>query len=395
MTHDDATRRLDWLLDPVTPEVFFQEYFERKPLLLQGRGADRYRDVLSFEALDTVLTTRDLKHPDVLAVDAAKQLTEQDFTFEGGFIDVLRISQLYADGATLIFNQLERQWPALAGFCRDLEAALSTDVQANVYLTPKKSQGFRPHYDSHDVFVLQVEGRKHWLVYDTPMVLPLRRQDFDPEAFKPGEVTQEFILEPGDMFYLPRGVMHDARALEGESLHITVGIKPVTWADALVELVARAALNDPSLRRSLPPGYARPGFDRTAYRDTMRSLLQGIVDGADPDHILDHYAGEHIRSRAGVLHGQLGQTRLLRTLTLDARVAARPHLVYSIERVDDKVRLSVNGSDLELPFKAEAAMREALTRGEFVVRDLGGGLDEAGRLVLVRRLVREGCLRVL
>jgi len=392
---DEATRRLEWLLDPVSAEVFFRDYFERKPLLVQGRAADRYREVLSFEALDTVLTTRDLKHPDVLAVDASKQLTEADFTFEEGYIDVLRITRLYADGATLIFNQLERQWPALAGFCRDLEGALSTDIQANIYLTPKKSQGFRPHYDSHDVLVMQVEGRKHWIVYDTPMELPMRRQSFNAETMKAGEMTQEFVLEPGDLFYLPRGVMHDARSLDGDSMHITVGIKPVTWADALVELVAQAALEDVDLRRSLPPGYARPGYDRNEARATLLGLLQRIVEGADADHILDHYAGEHLRSRAGVLGGQLAQMRRMRGLDLDARVAARPHLVYAIDRVGEKVRLTVNGGDLELPHKAEAALRDALTRGEFAVRDLGGGLDEAGRLVLVRRLVREGCLRIV
>lgn len=395
VTQDNATRRLDWLLDPVPSAEFLQDYYEQKPLLVQGRGADRYRDVLSFEALDTVLTTRDLKHPDVLAVDASKEITEEDFTFEGGYIDVLRITRLYADGATLIFNQLERQWPALAGFCRDLEAVLSADIQANIYLTPKKSQGFRPHYDSHDVLVMQVEGRKHWLVYDTPVVLPMRRQNFDPESVKPGDVTQEFVLEPGDLFYLPRGIMHDARSLEGDSLHITVGIKPVTWADALVELVARAALDDPTLRRSLSPGFARPGFDRTEVRATLRALLERIAAGADADRLLDHYTDEHVRSRAGVLGGQLVQTRRMRGLTADARVVARQHLLYRIDREGEKVRLSVNGTTLELPGKAEAALRDALTRGEFVVRDLGGGLDEAGRVVLVRRLVREGCLLVL
>jgi hypothetical protein len=96
-----------------------------------------------------------------------------------------------------------------------------------------------------------------------------------------------------------------------------------------------------------------------------------------------------------VLGGQLVQTRRMRGLSADTRVAARQHLLYRIDRDEEKVRLSVNGTTLELPGKAEAALRDALTRGEFVVRDLGGGLDEAGRVVLVRRLVREGCLLVL
>ena len=143
-----------------------------------------------------------------------------------------------------------------------LERELSFPLQANAYLTPARAQGAKYHYDTHDVFVLQILGSKRWTMYGTPVTLPLRNSDFDAQTHERGEPTMDFELGPGDMAYIPRGVVHDARSSEELSLHITVGILSYRWADLLLEFVADASLKDPAFRKSLPPGFAREDFDR-------------------------------------------------------------------------------------------------------------------------------------
>jgi ribosomal protein L16 Arg81 hydroxylase len=143
--------------------------------------------------------------------------------------------------------------------CRQLEADFSCPVQTNIYLTPPNAQGFQTHYDNHDVLVLQVEGRKRWRLYDAPVGTPYRGERFTPGRFAETEPREELVLEPGDVLYVPRGLMHDA-VNEGDdqaSLHITTGLLAKTWADFLLEAVSEAALRTPALRRALPPGYAR------------------------------------------------------------------------------------------------------------------------------------------
>ena len=60
---------------------------------------------------------------------------------------------------------LHRTWPAIQAFTRRLVEELGHPAQVNAYITPESSRGFDPHYDVHDVFVLQVDGEKHWRVH--------------------------------------------------------------------------------------------------------------------------------------------------------------------------------------------------------------------------------------
>jgi ribosomal protein L16 Arg81 hydroxylase len=96
--------------------------------------------------------------------------------------------------------------PSLANLCRAVERTFSSHFQTNIYLSPPHAQGFKTHFDSHDVFVLQVSGSKLWTLYDTGVVLPLRGQAFDPDKHAPGPPTRELTLHSGDVLYCPRGL---------------------------------------------------------------------------------------------------------------------------------------------------------------------------------------------
>ena len=127
-------------------------------------------------------------------------------------------------------------------------------MQANAYLTPAGAAGLAPHHDTHDVFVLQVAGAKHWAVrapvVDTP--LPRHVSDHDVAAAQP--VLFEDEMRPGDVLYLPRGYVHSAAAQQGVSLHLTIGILATTVHDVLRTLVDRAG-DDVAFRHSLRPGW--------------------------------------------------------------------------------------------------------------------------------------------
>ena len=119
---------------------------------------------------------------------------------------------------------MHERLPSLAALCRAVERTFSSHFQTNIYLSPRNAQGFKTHYDSHDVFVLQVSGSKHWtLVRHASIELPLRGQGFDPEKHIPGPPTREFTIQAGDVLYCPRGLFHAARATDEVSLHITLG----------------------------------------------------------------------------------------------------------------------------------------------------------------------------
>jgi len=379
------------LIEPVARERFLDDYWERQLLLVQRGQPDRYAGLLTLDDIDRVVTTLHLDNTEINMTDARRELTPEQYSFPSGMVDPARLYQLFADGSTIIMPQLHLRVPALADLCRAMEREMSCRFQTNIYLTPAgNAQGFKPHYDNHDVFVLQIAGSKRWKIYDTPVELPNKAMPFTPDRFQPGPLTQEFVLEAGDMIYLPRGVMHDASSTDELSLHITLGAMVKTWGDLVTEAVARAALADPAFRRSLPPGFARPDFDRAPVRAAFADLLRRVGELADVDALLDAFVEDIVDSRHGLLRGQLDQVRRIEALTPDSRVGARPNLLYRIDANGDSVTLTCQGSEISLPGHAGEPLRFALAERDFAVRDLPGELDDPGKLVLVRRLVREG-----
>ena len=79
----------------------------------------------------------------------------------------------------MVFQGLHRTWPPLIEFTGQLVADLGHPVQVNAYLTPPAAQGFAAHYDTHDVFVVQVAGRKHWTIHEPVVRLPRPDEPWD------------------------------------------------------------------------------------------------------------------------------------------------------------------------------------------------------------------------
>lgn len=389
-----ATYTFSKLIAPFSKEEFLTQYWERKPLIVRREERAYYADLLTPTMLDRVITTNVLPRDLCFIANAAKPVDASEYTLADGIVDPARLYQQFADGGTIVFNQLHTLMPVLAELCRSLERELSCRFQTNIYMTPKGSQGFPSHYDSHDVFVLQVHGVKHWILYDTPIELPFRGQPFKRDETKVGEPSAEFDLRPGDMLYLPRGVLHDAQTREGETMHITLGALSTTWTELLLEAVSKVALDDVDFRRSLPPGYAQTAYDRGSAQTFFKQLLTRLAERADLDGALDHFAEELVSSRRPLLEGQLDQLLRLGEISPSHRAGARPNLVYRYKREDEQIIISCYGAEMRLPEHAAEPLLYALETSEFRVDQLPGDLDDAGKVVLVKRLVREGMVRV-
>ena len=386
----------EWLLDPIEPTTFFAEFYERKPLLIERREPSKFASLLSIDAIDRYLSTTTPCTGDVFLVDAAREIKPEDYSFPNseppGRIDLPRAHQLFATGATISLSQMHERLPPLAALCRAVERTFSSHFQTNIYLSPPHAQGFKTHYDSHDVFVLQVSGSKLWTVYDTAVVLPLRGQAFDPAKHTPGPPTSEFTLHAGDLFYCPRGLYHSARSTDDASLHITLGLIGKTWADAMIEAVSAACLASPAFRANLPVGYANASFDMSQAVMTFRALVDAFARDAQLAPTLGRLAEDFVTSRRPALYGCLQELEGASAVSIDSSLAPRPDLVYLVREETEELVLLFGATEISLPAFTLHAVRFALAGAPFAVRDLPGQLDDAGKLVLVRRLLREGLL---
>jgi hypothetical protein len=248
----------------------------------QGSRPDRFAGLLSIAALDAHLRTDGARTPRIAMADEARNgsagVPEEEFTLPDGRVDLPRLLERFDAGASLVISQFHETHPPLADFCRGLERLFLHAVQSNIYLTPPAAQGFRTHFDTHDVLVLQVEGRKRWRIWDGERIeRPTRRTPW-PGNMPPLGEPHVLVLEPGDALYIPRGIMHDAATEPGErSLHATIGFMEASWAQAIRALLDEAELADPALRESLPSW-------RIGEQDLLPGLAQRLSRLATPAH---------------------------------------------------------------------------------------------------------------
>ena len=386
---------LQWLIDPISKQEFFENYWEKRTLVVKRSHPNYFGSLLSLDEVDRAITTLDRRYPDITVKNASREITPSDYTLNGDGLDVAKVYQLFAEGSTIALSFLDTIVPALTLFCRNLEAEFSHPFQTNVYLTPPRAQGAKPHYDTHDVLVLQVEGSKQWTIYGTPVELPLSGQDFDSSVHALGSPTLKFILEAGDVAYIPRGVVHDAQSADVVSLHITTGILRYTWADLLLETVAFASLHDPAFRKALPPGFAQTGFDRAQAQETLQNLLARVGTKTNFDAALDRFIDESISATPPLLMGQMAQMAAIDRLTLHGIAGARPGINYRLQTDGESVSVDCYGRQITFPSYVEDAVQFALSHPRFVVEELPGELDDPGKLTLIRRLVKEGLVMVV
>ncbi len=383
-----------WLIDPLPTAEFERDYYEQRLIHIQRKTSPYYDELLSVADLDNVLGTHSAKHPDISLVRGDSDVSRGDYANGAGRIQPLEVARLFDDGATVIFRQLQERVPTLARLCVALGRRFSSRVQTNVYLTPVDAQGFAPHWDTHDVFVLQISGTKRWSIYDTKVRLPLRGQRFE-RGTVPGDVSEEFELGPGSAVYLPRGLMHSARSTDQASLHITLGLTAFTWAEFLVESVNAAALEEESLRRNLPHRFASEGFSAAKRERLFGEKLSLVRSRFNPDVVWRRFSDEVLAADVPLFTDLLSQRFREDPLTPRSRVRRRVDLIVKAENEGETCLLRFSGHELRLPAHVWPALQFAMAADEFAVQDLPDCLDAEGKLTLVKRLVGEAILQRL
>ena len=365
---------LGFLISPVTRQEFLDKYYERDALIASRGEPDRYADLLTLDMLDHFIASADLREGMVDLANSRNRVSREAYVDSLGRISPAAIAENYLGGATIILPHLHDSLFKLGEFCRSLEEVFTCHVQTNVYLTPRVSQagtanqGFPPHYDNHDVFVLQISGAKAWRFYGVPVETPYRGEDFQLGRHEAGEVTREFTMKAGDCVYIPRGLMHDAEnAGEEPSLHITVGLIVKTWADLLLESISELALSEPGFRRSLPPGFAAREFDREEARRHFNALTRLIADKASMDSAFDLLADNFVRARKPNVAGVIAAAHEVRP---GERFKRRRFVPWNVADDEGKIVLVAPGGDLEFKGEDGDALEIALSGAPFSAADL-------------------------
>ncbi|KAK9409765.1 bifunctional lysine-specific demethylase and histidyl-hydroxylase NO66 [Crotalus adamanteus] len=280
-SRERAAKLFHWLIAPVSSQEFFDQYWEKSPLLIHRHNPNYYQDLFSTAEFDNILHNHNVQfgvNLDVTSYEDGKRETHNPV---GRAVPAV-VWDFYRNGCSLRMLNPQAFSVTLWHVLSILQEQFSSMVGANTYLTPAGTQGFAPHYDDIEAFVIQLEGKKHWRVY-APRLQDEILPQFSSSNFSQmeiGEPILETVLEAGDLLYFPRGFIHQGNCLpEAHSLHITVSsYQRNSWGDLLEKLLPvtlkMAIEEDIEYRQGLPVDYLEyMGVINTDADDPRRTVV--------------------------------------------------------------------------------------------------------------------------
>lgn len=307
---EDSRRRaaelFRWLVAPVEPGEFAGRHWERAPLLVRRGDPGYYAGLFSTADFDAILRSGEVQFGTHLDVTSYAEGVRETHNPVGRALPAV-VWDFYQNGCSLRLLNPQAFSATVWHLLSILQEYFGSMAGANTYLTPPGTQGFAPHYDDIEAFVLQLEGKKHWRVYsprtDTEVLPQFSSANLTQAEL--GKPVLEVVLEAGDLLYFPRGFIHQGDCLpDAHSLHITVSsYQRNSWGDLLEKLLPAAlqmALEeDVEYRQGLPMGYLEymgvansdaADARRTAFVEKLQRLMKKLVDYAPIDAAVDQRA---------------------------------------------------------------------------------------------------------
>ncbi|XP_073529478.1 ribosomal oxygenase 1 [Phyllobates terribilis] len=305
-SRERANALFEWLISPVKPDDFFRCIWEKKPALLKRHNGKYYNGFFSTSEFDRILREDNVQFGVNLDVTSYTDGVRETHNPPGRALPMV-VWDYYKNGCSLRLLNPQSFSSTVWNVLSVLQELFGSMVGANTYLTPPSTQGFAPHYDDIEAFVVQLEGKKHWRVYNprnsSEMLPQFSSVNFNDHDL--GEPILETILEAGDLLYFPRGFIHQGDCLpDAHSLHITVSsFQRNSWVDLLDKLLPAAlkiaAEDDVQFRQGLPLDYLdymgvqnAESVDprRGNFRDKVQLLMKKLAEYAPVDAAVDQKA---------------------------------------------------------------------------------------------------------
>ncbi|XP_020279466.1 bifunctional lysine-specific demethylase and histidyl-hydroxylase NO66 [Pseudomyrmex gracilis] len=360
-----------WLIYPQKVNSFISNNWEQTSLHIKRNDPSYYSKVMSTPLLHQILKNNTvLFHKEIDIVNYVNGVREDHNPDEGRALPSV-VWNYYDSGCSVRMCNPEAYVPQLHKLSATLQEVFNCSVRSNWYLTPPNSQGFAPHYDDVEAFILQIEGKKRWKLYkprsENEYLPRYSSENFDQSEI--GEPILDTIVDAGDLLYLPRGTIHQAMTIDNShSLHLTLSVyQKNSYHDFLSKLLPhaleRATEVDISFRKGLPVnylkycGFAHPDSEqKRVFKESIKNLIVQMIDHIDVDRTADLMAKDHIHDfyppaltdhekqcsvvRNGATMKANGIVENITSITLDTKMRlVRYHCISFVKEDDGSMRL--------------------------------------------------------
>jgi 50S ribosomal protein L16 3-hydroxylase len=246
----------------MSPARFLRDYWQKRPLLIRRAFAD-FQPPLQPDDLAGLAC-----EPAVLARLIVHDEKRDRWHVNSGPLSEADFAKTPSTGWTLLVQDVDKWDADVAALLQNFDFLPSWRVDDVMVSYAEPGGGVGAHVDQYDVFLLQGLGQRHWAINDDPMAPKAFRADVELKQLAHFEPTHEWLLEPGDMLYLPPGVPHDGVAFGGPCMTFSIGMRAPSQAELTGDLADYIAEQLPEELRyadpDLKPAKAAGEIDRTA-----------------------------------------------------------------------------------------------------------------------------------
>ena len=345
------------LLGGLSPAQFMRRYWQKKPFLIRqaipGVQPPLPRAELFALAERDDVETRLIRQVAPAAGKAkgkAASPATPAWRLQHGPFSRRQIPSLQQSGWTLLVQGLDLHVPAAHALLSQFRFVPEARLDDLMISYASDQGGVGPHLDSYDVFLLQVSGRRRWRV--GPVKQPQLVDGLPVKILANFEPTEEWVLEPGDMLYLPPRWGHDGIAEGGDCMTCSIGFRTPTPTDTAREVLQRMidALEAPEreghYKDPSQPATETPGLIPAALQDfAMRSVIEALNDA----NSLQAALGESLTEPKALVWFEPGEPWLPGQ---GVRLDARSRMMY------DARHIFINGESFQAAGRDATLMRE-------------------------------------
>lgn len=396
--HDDLKlgKTIGALFAPLEFDDFLADHWQKTPCVIRNRGAQWADRLFTSANVDEFLARVAPSGQEVDFFKAKSALPKDAFVGVGNHVDLSQLYTHYTSGGTIHVTNMQKYWPSLTRLCRAGQAAFGCHFESDFWLTNANELEPYLHYDGHDVFALQISGRKHWKIY-APLDEPSRHdagQSLDRKAI--GQPLYDFVTEPGDLIYMPWGTPHEVLVRDGYSLHIGFGAHPPSWADLLERMARSVATGRTGLSAKVPLDILKSEDRVSLAADVLRALADEITSPASVSSAfadMDAYLLDRMRTaQDGHLFSQILERP---TLSEDTQLKRRDGFAVLYSEHSESSAITFNGGGgLDGPPELAPALRMAAHAHSFKVRDLPDCLEDDAKVVFAEILLDRGLMQI-
>ncbi len=391
MPETTTTAKTPHFLAPCHTSAFFDTHWERTRLVVKRGDPGYFRDVLGLAELDRLVTSVRIPVTNLNLAQGDHPLPFSAYTTDGSYVDKAAVVALHQQGATVILRSLDQWSPGLTRLRVSAEELFGCESQVNVYLTPPAEKSTPPHWDTHDLFVLQIEGSKRWRLFNGARSLPLGDERFRVGTDVVHDEVEEVVLDAGDTLYLPRGVIHEPVA-ESYSVHVSLGIHTVRQFDLVsVALRLLAGREGHRLRHSV--GH---------WSDASASLTADVLSDLLSPELLEEARAilqqQMFDRRAIDLEGRVHEIARGTHLDPSASYVRRGGVDLTVTEQAEALHLSAGPQRISVPAALKGAVADIAGRPAarpFSARELTGTHTSEQGLALCAALHEIGAIRTV